>query len=140
MQQVYMSLLGGVLLGCAAGIVLLANGRVAGVSGMVSCTLRPRAVDSSWQLTFLLGLVAGGVLLHWIDPGALPVGKLAPYHLMIGAGLLVGFGARLSGGCTSGHGLCGVGRLSGRSTIATSTFMAAGAAAFWIAHHLLGGL
>ena len=111
MQHVYMSLLGGLLVGAAAGIILLANGRVAGVSGMVSCTLRPRATDSSWQITFLLGLIAGGALLSWIDPAALPVGEVAPFFSMVGAGLLVGFGARLSGGCTSGNGLCGVGRL-----------------------------
>lgn len=138
MQQIYWSLLGGVLLGVAAGIVLVANGRVAGVSGMVSCTLRPRAVDSSWQLTFLLGLMAGGALLHWIYPAALPVGKVAPFYAMAGAGLLVGFGARFSGGCTSGHGLCGVGRLSGRSTVATLTFMTAGAMTVWILRHVLG--
>ena len=138
MPQVYMSLLGGVLLGAAAGIVLMANGRVAGVSGMVSSTLRPRAADSPWQITFLLGLVAGGVLLSWIDPAALPVGKVGPVYMMAGAGLLVGFGARLSGGCTSGHGLCGVGRLSGRSTVATITFMTAGALTVWIVRHVLG--
>jgi uncharacterized membrane protein YedE/YeeE len=138
MQQIYMSLVGGVLLGGAAGIVLVANGRVAGVSGMVSSTLRPRAADSTWQMTFLLGLVAGGALLAWIDPAALPVGKVGPFYLMGGAGLLVGFGARLSGGCTSGHGLCGIGRLSGRSAVATIIFMTAGALTVWIARHILG--
>ncbi|MFB3923801.1 MAG: YeeE/YedE family protein [Terriglobia bacterium] len=140
MQQVYGAMLGGALLGCAAGLVLLANGRVAGVSGMVSCTLRPRAVDSSWQITFLLGLVAGGGLLAWIYPAALPVDVVAPIQRMVGAGLLVGFGARLSGGCTSGHGLCGVGRLSGRGAVATLTFMTAGALTVWILRHLLGAL
>lgn len=138
MHQVYVSLLGGVLLGAAAGIVLVANGRVAGVSGMVSCTLRPRAAGSSWQLTFLLGLIAGGALLAWIDPAALPVGNVGSFYLMGGAGLLVGFGARLSGGCTSGHGLCGMGRFSGRSTVATITFMTAGALTVWIVRHVLG--
>lgn len=140
MPQIYMSILGGLLLGLAAGVVLVANGRVAGVSSMVSSSFRPRAVDSSWQIVFLLGLIAGGALLSWLDPAALPVGQVAPIELMVGAGLLVGFGARLSGGCTSGHGLCGVGRLSGRSVIATGTFMAAGALTVWITRHVLGAL
>ncbi len=140
MPQIYMSILGGLLLGLAAGVVLVANGRVAGVSSMVSSSFRPRAVDSSWQIVFLLGLIAGGALLSWLDPAALPVGQVAPIELMVGAGLLVGFGARLSGGCTSGHGLCGVGRLSGRSVIATGTVMAAGALTVWITRHVLGAL
>ena len=138
MAQIYMSVLGGLLVGLAAGVVLVANGRVAGVSGMVSSSFRPRTGDNSWQVVFLLGLIAGGALLTWIDPAALPVGKVGPAYLMILAGLFVGFGARLSGGCTSGHGLCGVGCLSGRSTIATITFMAAGALTVYITRHVLG--
>lgn len=137
MQHVLLSLLGGVLVGCAAGIVLLANGRVAGISGMVSCVLRPRGTDSSWQIVYLLGLIAGGAVLAFLDPAALPAGKVAPLGLMIGAGLLVGFGARLSGGCTSGHGLCGIGRFSGRSTVATITFMTAGAVTVYLLSHVL---
>ena len=138
MQHFYWSLLGGVLVGCAAGVVLLANGRVAGISGMVSCVLRPRGTDSSWQIVYLLGLIAGGAVLAFLDPAALPVGRVAPMQMMIGAGLLAGFGARLSGGCTSGHGLCGVGRFSGRSTVATITFMTAGALTVWVMSHVLG--
>jgi len=140
LQHIYWSLLGGVLVGCAAGIVLLANGRVAGISGMVSCVLRPRGTDSSWQIVYLLGLIAGGAVLAFLDRTALPVGKVAPMGVMIGAGLLVGFGARISGGCTSGHGLCGIGRFSGRSTVATVTFMSAGAITVWVMIHVLGVL
>ncbi len=140
MQHVYLSLSGGVLVGCAAGIILLANGRVAGISGMVSCVLHPRGTDSSWQIVYRLGLIAGGAGLALFDPAALPVGKVAPMPLMIGAGLLVGFGARLSGGCTSGHGLCGIGRFSGRSTVATITFMTAGAVTVYLLSHVLGVL
>ena len=111
LHQQFTTLLGGLLIGVAAGMVLLANGRVAGVSGMVSSVVRLRSADAAWQALFLVGLVAGGMGLAWLDPTALPAGESAPLQLMIGAGLLVGFGARLAGGRTSGHALCGVGRL-----------------------------
>jgi hypothetical protein len=104
-------LLGGLLVGFAAGMVLLANGRASGVSGMVASVARPRSADAAWQALFLAGLVAGGTLLAWLDPAALPAGESAPLQLMIGAGLLVGFGARLAGNFTSGHAQCGIGRL-----------------------------
>lgn len=94
-HQQYATLLGGLLIGVAAGLVLLANGRVAGVSGMVSSSLRPRSADAAWQAIFLLGLVAGGAVLTWLDPAALPLGDVAPLQITLGAGLLVGFGARL---------------------------------------------
>jgi uncharacterized membrane protein YedE/YeeE len=136
----FVVLLGGLLVGSAAGMVLLANGRVAGVRGMVSSVVRPQSADASWQALFLVGLVAGGLLLGWLDPGALTAGQIAPLELMLAAGLLVGFGARLGGGCTSGHALCGVGRLSPRSVVAVGCFIVAGAVADWISRHLLGGL
>ena len=139
-QHYLLAILGGSLAGSAAGWVLLANGRVAGVSGMVSSTLRPRSADAAWQAIFLLGLVAGGTFLTWLDPAGLPIATVAPIELMVGAGLLVGFGVRLSGGCTSGHGLCGLGRLSTRSAVATGCFVIAGACAVYIARHVLGGL
>ena len=105
LHQQYATLLGGLLIGVAAGMVLLANGRVAGVSGMVSSSLRPRSADAAWQAIFLLGLAAGGALLTWLDPAALPIGAVVPTELMVGAGLLVGFGARLAGGSTSSRAL-----------------------------------
>ena len=98
MHQQYVTLLGGLLIGFAAGMVLLANGRVAGVSGMVSSVVRPRSADAGWEALFLVGLVAGGTLLTWLDPAALPVGEVAPLHLTLGAGLLVGFAARFDEG------------------------------------------
>ena len=97
-QHYLMAMVGGLLVGFAAGSVLLANGRVARVSGTVSSSLRPRSADAAWQAIFLLGLVAGGAFLTWLDPAAQPVGTVAPVQLMVGAGLLVGFGARLAGG------------------------------------------
>jgi uncharacterized membrane protein YedE/YeeE len=120
------TMLGGLLIGLAAGTVLLPKGRVAGVTGMVDSVVPPRSADTAWQVIFLLGLVAGGTLLSWLDPAALPVGQVAPIQLMVGAGLLVGFGARLSGRSTSGHGFCGIGRLTVRSGVATGCFSAAG--------------
>lgn len=96
-QHYLMAILGGLMVGSAAGWVLLANGRVAEVSGMVSSTLHPRSADAAWQAIFLLGLVAGGAGLTWLDPAALPVGQVAPIELMVGAGLIVGFGARIVG-------------------------------------------
>jgi hypothetical protein len=94
-QHYLMAILGGLMVGSAAGWVFQANGRVAGISGMASSALHPRSADSSWQAIFLLGLVAGGAVLSWLDPAGLPMGSVAPIELMVGAGLLVGFGARV---------------------------------------------
>jgi len=93
-QHYLMAMVGGLMVGSAAGWVHLANGRVAGVRGMISSSPHPRSADAVWQAIFLLGLVAGGAVLSWIDPAGLPIGTVAPIELMFGAGLLVGFGAR----------------------------------------------
>lgn len=89
--------LGGLMVGIAAGLVLIANGRIAGVSGMIASAVRPKTADAAWQVLFLVGLVAGGALLYWLDPAALPAGEAAPVQLMVGAGLLLGFGLRKAG-------------------------------------------
>jgi hypothetical protein len=102
-HQHYATLLGGLLVGIAAGMVLLAKGRVAGVSGMVSSVVRPRSADAAWQAIFLLGLVAGGAVLTWLDPAGLPIGTVAPIELMVGAGLLVGFAAGFDEGRETLH-------------------------------------
>jgi uncharacterized membrane protein YedE/YeeE len=135
-QQYFGVLLGGLLVGVAAGMALLANGRVAGVSGMISNAVGPRSADAVWQALFLVGLVAGGMGLAWLDPAALPVGESAPLQLMIGAGLLVGFGARMVDCRTSGHALCGVGRISRRSVAAMGCFIIGGAVAGWASFFL----
>jgi uncharacterized protein len=128
-EELLRAIAGGVLLGAAAGAILLLNGRIAGVSGMLSSAMKREGGEHLWQPAFLAGLVAGGALLAWADPGAIPrVHALSPWMLVL-AGALVGFGARTAGGCTSGHGLCGVSRLSVRSVAATALFVAAGAAA-----------
>ena len=116
-----LSLAGGLLIGAAAALLLLGGGRVAGVTGILDGALgRP-----SWRWSFLGGLFAGGLIMAFVYPAALgpPVASLLPLAI---AGFLVGFGTRLSGGCTSGHGVCGVSRLSTRSLVATGTFIASG--------------
>lgn len=118
--------MGGALIGVAAALLLVVTGRCAGISGILDGALRRDAVASRW--TFLGGLVAGGLLLRAVAPQlvpGIPVGTLGPVGLGL-AGLVVGFGARVGGGCTSGHGIVGNSRLSPRSIVATVTFMAAG--------------
>jgi uncharacterized membrane protein YedE/YeeE len=121
------ALAGGALIGLAAGAMLLFNGRIAGIAGIFGGALVPRGGDLAWRVAFLAGLFAGGGLLYAFRPEALPIGHQTSIPLVIGAGLLVGFGTQLGGGCTSGHGVCGVGRLAPRSLVATMTFMAVGA-------------
>jgi uncharacterized membrane protein YedE/YeeE len=132
------STLGGVLIGVAAALLLALNGRIAGVSGIVAGTLRPKTGELAWRVLFVVGLVLGGALMAWWRPTAVqgtPRGLLASAV----AGLLVGFGAQLSGGCTSGHGVCGISRFSKRSLVATMTFMATGALTVFVTLHVLGG-
>lgn len=133
------ALVGGLLIGASASALLLLNGRIAGVSGILANAIVPEEGDRGWRVTFLAGLVVGGLALAWLHPAAFagaPTGSLVP---VVAAGLAVGFGTRLGGGCTSGHGVCGIARLSARSIVATLVFMAAGAATVFVARHLLGG-
>jgi uncharacterized membrane protein YedE/YeeE len=132
------SLLGGVLIGLAAALLLLVHGRIAGISGILDGAIGPRDGERGWRLWFLLGLVGGGALIGLVRPSAFGPSPASSPLLLVGAGLLVGLGTRLGGGCTSGHGVCGIGRLSRRSIVATVTFMAAGAATVFVARHLLG--
>jgi uncharacterized membrane protein YedE/YeeE len=133
------SLLGGVLIGLAAGLLLVVHGKIAGVSGILGGLLQPRPGDVSWRAWFLGGLGGGGLLLALVWPGAfggVPADRSLP--IVAVAGLLVGFGTRLSNGCTSGHGVCGLGRMAPRSLIATAAFMAAGVITVLLVR-LLGG-
>jgi hypothetical protein len=136
------ALLGGLLIGLAASALLLANGRIAGISGICAGLVpgpRGEKGDTGWRLLFVAGLLAGGVGVHLALPGAfnLAIARSAP--AIVGAGFLVGLGARLANGCTSGHGLLGLSRLSPRSFVAVLTFMATGAATVFVVNHLLGG-
>jgi uncharacterized membrane protein YedE/YeeE len=119
----FRSLLGGVLIGLAASLLALVGGRVAGISGILGGVFTPGAEGRGWRVQFLAGLGVGGLLLLLISPAVFAsAGRSWPTLAL--AGLLVGFGARLGGGCTSGHGVCGLSQLSKRSLVATLTFMA----------------
>ncbi len=131
----WQSLGGGMLIGLAAALLVLINGRIAGISGIVGGLLRPRRGDFAWRLAFTAGLVAAPLLYQLWAP-------LPPVHVDAGgttlllAGLLVGVGTRYGGGCTSGHGVCGLSRLSPRSLAATAAFMAAGFVTVFALRHL----
>lgn len=130
------SLSGGVLIGLAAALFILVNGRILGISGIVGGLLRPHHGDVAWRVAFVLGLVLMPIL--WQRHLPLPdVSIEAGWPVLIVAGLLVGFGTRLGAGCTSGHGVCGLSRLSPRSLAATLAFMAAGFAVVYLVRHLM---
>lgn len=139
MNTVLLPLLGGVLIGLAASLLLLFNGRVAGISGIAGGLLSPAPGEAGWRVAFLGGLVAGGLLLAVFLPGSVGAPVVSSLGATLVAGLLVGFGTRLGGGCTSGHGVCGLARGALRSLVATVTFMATGALTVFITRHVLGG-
>ena len=130
------SALGGVLIGLAAAIMLVYNGRIAGISGIVGGLLEPG--DRSWRGTFVLGLLVGGVGLRVFAPQTLPGPVITALPVVIAAGVLVGFGTRMGGGCTSGHGVCGMSRMSVRSLTATAMFMAAAMVTVGVTRHVIG--
>jgi uncharacterized membrane protein YedE/YeeE len=133
------ALVGGALIGLSASLLLLFNGRIAGISGIAGGLLSQRTrAELAWRATFLLGLVGGGFLLRALWPEALGAPVTSGAAVVV-AGLLVGFGTRLGNGCTSGHGVCGISRGATRSIAATLTFMATGAAAVFLVRHILGG-
>ncbi|MFY0523150.1 YeeE/YedE family protein [Archangium gephyra] len=132
-------LLGGALIGLSASLLLLANGRVAGISGVVGSLLAPVRGDIAWRVLFFGGLLTGGLLLAWLRPVsfAAPAPLSAGGAVLLGvAGLLVGFGSRWGNGCTSGHGVCGISRGSVRSLAATLAFMATGVLTVFLARHV----
>ena len=118
-------ILGGLMIGLASALPLLIEGRIAGISGYAATSLRPKSKEGFTSLLFVLGLIFGGSIWR-ISGGPLPVNSYFQLHigLWILAGLLVGFGSRMSGGCTSGHGVCGLGRASPRSLVSVIVFMA----------------
>jgi len=128
---------GGVLIGLASVWLLVANGRIAGVSGILHGLSEARAGDRLWRAWFIAGLIVAGFAWHAFA-GPAPIRQGFGLGWVALAGLLVGFGTRMSGGCTSGHGVCGLGRLSLRSLVAVAIFMAAGMAAAFVVRHLLG--
>ena len=126
MNQFVMAIIGGVMIGLAASFLLLSIGRVSGISGITGALLKPSTSDWGWRLSFVSGLLGGGLLLSFIKPEFFVVSSERSILMMIVAGLLVGFGTQMGSGCTSGHGVCGLTRLSSRSLVATLTFMGAG--------------
>ena len=135
------ALAGGVLIGIAAAMFVLLNGRIAGISGvlggMIGGLFKPVAGDVAWRAAFVVGLI--GAPLVYALFAALPIPRIdASFGALIGAGLLVGVGTRYGSGCTSGHGVCGLARLSPRALVATAAFMGAGFATVFVTRHLFG--
>ena len=131
-----MSLLGGVLIGISSALFILANGRIAGISGILGGLLSRKPGDIAWRIAFLLGLVAAPAAIVALT-GPLTATIEANTEVLVIAGLLVGIGTRYGAGCTSGHGVCGLSRLSPRSLVATLAFMGAGMAIVFVTRHLL---
>jgi len=132
-------LIGGLLIGLSAVMLLLFLGRIAGIGGIVWGAVSG-AADNLWRWLFLAGLLLGPLLFHTLTGTPFPAESPLPWwHAALG-GLLVGFGVKLGSGCTSGHGVCGIGRLSARSLVATLTFMGTGIATVYLIRHVAGGL
>jgi uncharacterized membrane protein YedE/YeeE len=131
-------LAGGALIGLAAVLLLWSIGRIAGISGIASGALEGAPGDRAWRFAFLAGMMLAGALALLLVP-APPRAQTGPTPLLLAAGLLVGFGTRLGNGCTSGHGVCGLGRLSRRSFAAVATFMGLAMATTFLMRHVIGG-
>ncbi|EHH1242775.1 YeeE/YedE family protein [Vibrio parahaemolyticus] len=131
------SLFGGILLGISVTILLLVNGKIAGISGIMNGIMSPKKGDYSWRLLFAVGMIAGGLISVLMLGVAVPSTANLSLGMVIAAGLLVGIGTRLGNGCTSGHGICGMGRLSKRSIVATCVFMAVAGLTVFVRLHLV---
>lgn len=132
------ALAGGILLGIASAAFILVNGRVLGISGILGGLLVPKRSDTSWRVFFLLGMVLAPASLALLAPGLVSAPRIEAGNVAIAAaGLLVGLGTRYGSGCTSGHGVCGLSRLSPRSLVATLAFMASGFAMVYVIRHLI---
>jgi len=129
--------IGGVIIGLAVAMFVLVNGRIAGISGIVGGLLRPAPGDAGWRIAFVAGLIAAPACFAIVTKLPLVVIE-ASYPALVVAGLLVGIGTRYGAGCTSGHGVCGISRLSPRSIVATLSFMAAGVATVFVVRHVIG--
>jgi uncharacterized protein len=135
----FTAVVGGLLIGLSASALLFFNGRIAGVSGVLGQAIEAREGGRPWRLAFIAGLAAGGVIAHVGFPAAFDAASGGSIARVAVAGLLVGYGTRLGNGCTSGHGVCGIGRRSVRSVVATVVFMAAAIATVFVDRHVLGG-
>jgi hypothetical protein len=133
------SLVGGVLIGVAATMLLLLNGRIAGVTGILGNIPTTMPGDRAWRFAFVLGLLVAGLLAKAVFPAAFDAAPSRSMVVMAVAGVLVGFGTRLGNGCTSGHGVCGIARLSKRSVVATTIFMTVAALTVFVTRVVFGG-
>jgi len=130
-------ILGGVLIGIAVGLLLLGNGRIAGIGGSLAQTISRDPGVGGWRILFLAGIAAGGAIAAYLEPQYFDIDQLgrSPGWLML-SGLVMGFGSRMCNGCTSGHGICGIARLSPRSTLATVVFFSVALASTYLANHI----
>lgn len=135
----FTALLGGLLIGLAATLTLWANGRIAGISGILSGVIVPDSKDKSWRILFLVGMLCGALLYALVRGETAALELQAGPVLTVVAGLMVGFGTRLGSGCTSGHGICGLARFSRRSFTATLVFMLTAILTVYVSRHLMGG-
>ena len=131
--------IGGGLIGLSAVLLMLLTGRIAGISGILGGLLDFRSEDKDWRIAVIAGLIVAPLIAGWMGYGMPPPELPASWAVIIAAGLLVGFGTRLGGGCTSGHGICGVARLSVRSIAATVVFMLAAIVTVAVTRHVFGG-
>jgi len=132
------ALIGGLIIGLAAAVLVLGNGRIAGISGVVGGLLQWPRGDVDWRIAFLIGLIGAPIIAALLGHPVVP-DIAAGWGEVLAAGFLVGIGTRYAGGCTSGHGVCGLSRGSVRSLVATLTFMAAGIVTVFVMRHVVGG-
>ena len=133
------ALIGGAIIGLAAVMLLLFNGRIAGISGILGGLLTAKTAETPWRAAFLIGMILGAFIVSALGFGPAEIRITDSWPLLIAAGVIVGIGTRLGGGCTSGHGVCGLARLSPRSIAATLVFMAVAMLVVLVTRHLLAG-
>ena len=135
-----LSTIGGALIGLAAIALLLANGRIAGISGITAGVLHPKEGNTLWRVMFISGMLFGALLILWFHPVSMDIRIDVSNAALLLGGFLVGIGARIGNGCTSGHGVCGVGRLAPRSIVASITFFGLAVLTSYLIRHVIGGL
>lgn len=135
----FTSTLGGLLIGFASALLLVTNGRIAGISGIAGGVLRLERGETLWRVLFVVGLVAGGLIASWVAPSSIAFDVDRSTGALVAAGILVGIGTQMGNGCTSGHGVCGLSRFSRRSLVAVATFMAVAAFVVWLIGSVFGG-